>query len=141
MKTHHKFALLFGITLGLLLLGFGILQVLPAMAAGASSFYVDPAGDDAAACDAPAAACKTIAAAIAKANAGDTIYLAAGTYTENVTVPKPLTFVGAGAGTTSVDGGGSGRVFNITGAVVTLEALTLPPGTVLTTMPARLRAA
>ena len=41
--------------------------------------------------------CLTIAHAISKASAGDTINIAPGTYNEHLTVDKSLTFVGAGA--------------------------------------------
>ncbi len=56
----------------------------------------------------------TIKAAIAAALAGDTITVAAGTYYEHdIRVDKSLTIIGAGPGSTIVDGEGLNRVFNI----------------------------
>ena len=78
--------------------------------------YVDPAGSDANACDASGAAnaCRTIGAAIGKTAANGTINIAAGIYTENLTATKALTFIGAGADSTIISGGGVGRVLNMT---------------------------
>ncbi|MBN1995846.1 MAG: hypothetical protein JW953_24380, partial [Anaerolineae bacterium] len=57
----------------------------------------------------------TIQAAANAAFSGDVISITAGTYNENVTITnKALTFVGAGMGSTIVDGGGAGRVFSST---------------------------
>ncbi len=75
----------------------------------------------------------TIAGAIAAATAGDTIQIAAGTYTEaGLAVNKALTINGAGAGLTIVQaassrGAASDRVFNIT-AVTTLQGMTIRYG-------------
>ncbi|HPE58533.1 MAG TPA: right-handed parallel beta-helix repeat-containing protein, partial [Bacteroidales bacterium] len=57
----------------------------------------------------------TIQAAIDAANAGDVIEVAAGTYTENVTVNKNISLIGADAATTIIDGVQAGSQ---TGAVV-----------------------
>jgi hypothetical protein len=55
----------------------------------ATNWYVDPAGNDANTCLAPAAtACLTINGAIGKASAGDTINVAVGTYNEQVNINK-----------------------------------------------------
>ncbi len=100
----------------LLLSAFFITFLLTGLAAQAQSgtvFYVDAAlGDDGNACTAPGAdACATIGAAIAKASAGDTIHIAAGIYAEHLqTSINNLSLVGAGADTTIIDGGGTGRV-------------------------------
>ena len=73
----------------------------------------------------------TIGAAVAAANSGDTITIGAGVYTETInTNGKILTFVGAGAGVTIVDGNGSGRVFFST-ADIALSDLTVQNGKVL----------
>ena len=70
----------------------------------------------------------TIQAAVNAASANDTIENYAGTYFEHVTVDKTLTFVGAGANQTIVDGGGIGRVFNVTAGSVFFSDLTIQNG-------------
>jgi hypothetical protein len=54
----------------------------------------------------PTTACKTIKHAISLASSGDTIMVAAATYTENLTIGISLKVIGSGARTTIVDGGG-----------------------------------
>ncbi len=61
-------------------------------------WYVDPAGNDANDCRTPGTACKTINAAIGKALPGNTVYVAGGTYNEQVVIDKTLTLLGAQAG-------------------------------------------
>lgn len=48
----------------------------------------------------------TITLAIAAASNGDTIQVAAGTYSEDVTISKEVTIQGAGAGNTTIPGTG-----------------------------------
>ena len=98
------------------------------------TYYVDAAlGSDGNTCLSPAAACATIGGAIGKASAGDTIQIAAGIYAENLSVSvSDLTFIGAGADSAIIDGGGAGRVFSNT-AAATLANLTIRNGFVATT--------
>lgn len=80
---------------------FAIALVMVALpASAASSWYVDPAGSDLADCMSAATACQTLQAAVIKASDGDTINVAAGTYSVAglVTVNKQLTLLGAKAG-------------------------------------------
>ena len=56
----------------------------------------------------------SIKAAIAAANAGDTIYVWAGTYKEKLIINKKLTLIGNGTTNTTINGGGSGNVVRIT---------------------------
>jgi len=53
----------------------------PQTAEAAGLWYVAPGGDDGNSCTSPGAPCVTINGAIGKASPGDTIYVAAGTYT------------------------------------------------------------
>ena len=57
----------------------------------------------------------SINAAVAAAASNDTIKVAAGTYHEDVVIPKPLSIVGAGAGRSIVDATGLSNGFNIDG--------------------------
>ena len=94
----------------------------------ATLWYVSPTGNDGNNCQTPGTACATINAAINKAANGDTIEIAAGTYSEHdVQIAKQLTLNGAGSAATFVDGGAAGRIFNVT-TVVTLTNLRLQNG-------------
>ena len=94
----------------------------------ANGWYVATSGDDHPTCGSVADPCKTINYAVGRASSGDTVYIAAGMYTENVvTLGKVLTFIGAGMGSTIVDGGGTDRVFN-TATDITLANLTVQHG-------------
>ena len=70
--------------------------------AGAKDIYVSPSGSDSNPGTKSAAPLRTIAAASAKASAGDTVHLAAGQYTEAIvptasgTAGQPITYSGAG---------------------------------------------
>lgn len=77
------------------------------------TFYVAPVGDDAADCATPATPCLTIGAAVGKAAAGDELLLAAGAYSETVSLTKSLSIRGADARTTVIDGGGRGTVLTV----------------------------
>jgi hypothetical protein len=94
----------------------------------ATTWHVSTDGDDANSCLDPANACATIAGAVNKANDGDTIQIAPGTYYEHdVNISKQLTVTGASAETTIVDGGQNGRVFSLLNHI-TLRHLTVQNG-------------
>ena len=63
-----------------IILSCGVIPVQVVQAAP-GDVYVTPTGSDVNACDTPATPCATINAAIGKAGPGDTVYVAAGTYT------------------------------------------------------------
>lgn len=68
----------------------------------------------------------TIQAAIDAANPGDTIYIAAGAYTENVVINKAVTLRGAGADVCTVTAASSTtHVFNVTADGVTICGFTI----------------
>ena len=68
---------------------------------GSATFYVDQAWGG------------KIQSAVDAAWDGDTIYVAAGNYKENVVIDKSITIIGAGSANTIVDGNQAGAVFAI----------------------------
>ncbi len=67
----------------------------------------------------------TIQAAINAAPASSTINVAAGTYTENITVSKSLTIIGAGAASTTITPSVSGVGITVAANAVTLKNFTV----------------
>ena len=67
-----------------------------AAAAAAKTLYVAKSGSDANACT-KKAACATIGHAVGKAHKGDTVKVAAGTYTEMVTISNNISLIGSSA--------------------------------------------
>jgi hypothetical protein len=71
----------------------------------------------------------TIGAAINGLSSGGTVYVAAGTYGENVTISKSLTLQGAGSGNTVIDGGGNNSVITTSdGFSIVIKDLTITNG-------------
>ena len=95
-----------------------------------SSWYVNAtSGNDSNDCLSSTSACQTIGGAIGKAGNGDTINIAAGTYAENLSVSKSLSFIGAGRDQTIVDGGASDSVFyTALNTDITLSDMTIQHG-------------
>lgn len=100
-----------------------------AQAAPLTTYYVDGSGgDDSNNCLSPAAACATIAEAVARADDGETIEIADSTYHEyDISISRAIVLNGAGPETTIVDAGKNGRHFNIY-AGATLANMTLRNG-------------
>ena len=100
----------------------------PVLAAVNAVRYVSPAGVNSGNCI--TTPCASIGYAIGRADAGDVIYIAPGTYTENLQIPKSLTLQGAGPGLTIIDGNKIGSVvrIDVPSINVTLIGLTIQNG-------------
>lgn len=94
-----------------------------------NTWYVDGVnGSDANDCQTALTACKTIGHAISLASSGDSIIVAAATYSENLTISISLNILGSGASQTFIDGGGIGRVLSISNGNITLFGVTIQNG-------------
>lgn len=90
--------------------------------------YVDAAtGNNAFGGDTPATAKKTIQAAVTQVNPGGTVHVAAGTYHEDVTVPKTLSLLGAGIDISTVSGvsGGGSATIQVGAGNVLIDGFTI----------------
>jgi hypothetical protein len=87
-------------------------------------------GRDSNNCLSPTTACKTIGHAISLSLSGDSIVVAAATYTENLTIGLSLKILGSGSTTTIIDGGRYNTVVTIpkSGTQVTLSKVTIRNG-------------
>jgi hypothetical protein len=106
-----------------------LLLVPTAMAS--NTWYVDGVnGKNKNDCKSPQTACKTIGHAISLAHSGDSIMIAAATYTEHLTIGFSLKIVGSDATTTIIDGGGVNTVVSIpnSGAHVALSRVAIRNG-------------
>lgn len=93
----------------------------------ATTWYVNgTTGDDTNTCLGVMSACETVAGAVSKAAEGDTVEIAAGTYPEHLEVQN-LTLIGAGTGSTFLDGNHTGRVLQTT-LSVSISNLTIRHG-------------
>jgi hypothetical protein len=114
---------------GLLLVA--LFLALAPIALASTRWYVNGmSGSDSNACTSATTACKTISHAISLSASGDSIMVAAATYTENLTVGMSLKIFGSGAATTIIDGGGVSTVVTISnsGAHVVLSKVTIRNG-------------
>jgi hypothetical protein len=108
-----------------------VFLALGSTALATTTWYVNGvSGSDSNNCLSATSACKTIGHTISLAASGDSIMVAAATYTENLTIGFSLKIVGSGATTTIIDGGGAGTVVTISNssANVTLSKLTIRNG-------------
>lgn len=100
-------------------------------ALASTTWYVNGvSGSDNNNCISSQIACKTIGHAISLASSGDSIMVAAATYTENLTIGLSLKILGSGSTTTIIDGGGYCTVVIIpkSGTQVTLSKVTIRNG-------------
>lgn len=115
-------------TLTLLALSVALVPV----ALASTTWYVNGMnGSDSNNCLSSEFACKTVGHAISLTSSGDSITIAAATYSENLTIRFSLNLIGAGASTTIIDGGGVGGVIAVTSGNVTLSGLTIRNGAVV----------
>jgi hypothetical protein len=111
-----------------------VLLLALAPAAVARTWYVNGvSGSDTNLCTTTTSPCKTIGHAISLAASGDTIRVAAATYTENLTIELSLSLIGSGAATTIIDGGAKGIVVSVrnSAANVAISQLTIQNGRLL----------
>jgi len=108
----------------LLIMSFVPLSALHASAS--SIWYVDGVnGNDTNDCKSLATACKTINHSIQLASSGDSIRVAAATYSENLVINISLSIGGVGENTTTIKGGESDTVVVAAGAQMALSGLTI----------------
>ncbi|MBZ5596689.1 MAG: hypothetical protein LAN83_00050 [Acidobacteriia bacterium] len=108
-----------------------VLLTLTSTAIASTTWYVNGvSGSNSNDCKSSTTACKTIGHAISLAASGDSIKVAAATYTENLTISISLKILGSGAKTTILDGGSAGRVIYVPSATaqVTLSGVTITHG-------------
>jgi len=93
----------------------------PSQVHSTGALYVAPDGSDTNDCRSPSAPCRTITAATRKAAAGDTIYVAAGTYssasgeTFPIQLPPRVSLIGSGPEATTIQGTTDQPVLKIVG--------------------------
>jgi hypothetical protein len=86
-------------------------------------------GNDSNGCISATTACQTISHAISLAASGDSIKIAAATYTEHLVIGINLKILGSSASTTFIDGGGTKAVVNVTNSAhVSLSGVTIQHG-------------
>jgi len=101
-------------------------------ALASNTWYVNGVnGSDTNNCLAAQTACKTIGHAISLASSGDSVIVAAATYTENLTIGINLTLLGSGDTTTIIDGRGVAITISSTTAHVNLSKLKIQNGAAL----------
>jgi len=131
--------------LGMLLLTTFLIIALLAVSAAARVIRVSPTGDDENDGSSWGEAMRTIGAALASASYGDEIWVAAGTYTENITLVNGVPLYGGFAGDETyrdqrdwsanesiIDGGGAGSVVTAPSGVTsdtTIDGFTVKNGT------------
>lgn len=124
----------------LVILLVGLQKVVPAHASPGTLYVDGVGGSDTITCGEPAAACRTISYTLnTRAVDGDSLFVAAGTYTENLTITGLSVLLRGGytisgttwltdTGKTVIDGGSAGRTLVIHNSNSVLENLTLAGG-------------
>lgn len=91
-------------------------------------WFVSPYGSDTNACRSAAAACRTISAALALAEPGAVIHLAAGVYSERLRLAYPVTLAGVSRQAVVISGGGGSVITNAATARAAITGLTITGG-------------
>jgi hypothetical protein len=101
----------------------------PADAVGIDRFVATTGSDNINDCSSSLTPCLTVGHAITESSNGDTIYVGAGTFTENLYTVKDLTFIGVGMDSTILDGGNAATVMYVDpAAIVHMERMTVRNG-------------
>jgi parallel beta-helix repeat protein len=130
MMLRIRFGLRVGLVVGLALCALPLRME----AAVITLFVSSMSGSDANTCTSAGSPCKTIGHAISLAGSGDTINVAAGSYTTPnetfpLTISQSLTIVGAGATSTVIDAVQTNRVISVNGtAAVSISGVTIQGG-------------
>lgn len=93
-------------------------------AADGAIHYVAPDAD----CGEESPCYASVQAALDAATDGDEVHIAAGVYTESLTIDNALTLVGAGSDVTFLDGGGSQRVVRVANTTARIIGVTIQNG-------------
>jgi hypothetical protein len=110
------------------LLQMALCVALGSTALASTTWYVNGvSGSNSNDCKSSTAACKTIGHAISLAVSGDSIMVAAATYTENLTIGISLKILGSGAPRTIIDGGGVSTVVTVSSATASHVTLSGDP--------------
>ena len=93
-----------------------VLGHLPISLASTTLYVNGVSGSDTSNCMSVQTACKTIGHAVSVASSGDSIRVAAATYTEHLAIGFSLNLIGSGASTTIIDGAYANSVLTISSA-------------------------
>jgi parallel beta-helix repeat protein len=104
------------ILVGILLVGFTLIQPIKICEASGNTIYVDDSGG---------ANYTTIKEAIEAAYSGDTIYVYNGIYNENFEISKSLTLTGENRENTIINGAATGNIVKITANYVNISGFTI----------------
>ncbi len=104
------------ILVGILLVGFTLIQPIKICKASGNTIYVDDSGG---------ANYTTIQEAVEVAEPGDTIYVYSGTYNENFEINKILTLTGESRENTIINGAATGNIVKITANYVNISGFTI----------------
>ena len=113
----------------LIVIPLAVVAMAPTARANTTWYVNGVSGSDTNNCASALSACKTIGHVISQALSGDSIIVAAATYSENLNIGFSLNLIGSGANTTIIDGGGRAGVVGISNnSVVSISDVTIRNG-------------